>query len=172
MDGNQTEEGSANIPEEAIKEHETILREYRERTFDRMLKMFRQKESTKMNNISTYVEISGLMTAYASALFVLNFEQIGEETRIVASWPIIISVFIGLALYYIVWKSTVTTSLDDVIDLYNSGKLKMANEYIFQSVSESVNYLENMSYGVIRLLLVQATLVVSGFVIIAIGGLI
>ena len=80
--------------------------------------------------------------------------------------------FIGLALYYIVWKSTVTTSADDVIDLYNNGKLKMTNEYIFQSVSESVNYLENMSYGVIRLLLVQATLVVSGFVIIAIGGLI
>ena len=46
------------------------------------------------------------------------------------------------------------------------------SEYIFQSVSKSVNYLENMSYGVIRLLLVQATLVVSGFVIIAIGGLI
>ena len=80
--------------------------------------------------------------------------------------------FIGLALYYIVWKSTVTTSSDDVIDLYNNGKLKMTNEYIFQSVSESVNYLENISYGVIRLLLVQATLVVSGFVIIAIGGLI
>ena len=87
MDGKQTEEGSANIPEKAIKEHETILREYRERTFDRMLEMFRQKESTKMNNISTYVEISGLMTALASALFVLNFEQIGEGTRIVASWP-------------------------------------------------------------------------------------
>ncbi len=47
MDGNQTEEGSASIPEKAIKEHETILREYRERTFDRMLEMFRQKESIK-----------------------------------------------------------------------------------------------------------------------------
>ena len=67
MDEYQTEEGSASIPEKAIKEHETILREYRERTFDRMLEMFRQKESTKMNNISTYVEISGLMTAFVAA---------------------------------------------------------------------------------------------------------
>ena len=47
MDENQTEKGSANIPEKTIKEHETILREYRERTFDRMLEMFRQRESTE-----------------------------------------------------------------------------------------------------------------------------
>ena len=48
----------------------------------------------------------------------------------------------------------------------------MTNEYIFQNVSESVNYLENMSYRVVRLLLIQAILVVSGFIIIAMGGLI
>ena len=106
MDEYQTEEESASIPEKAVKEHENILREYRERTFDRMLEMFRQGNRLNLN-----------------------------------SWH---------------------------VEVNHAG----SSGYIFQSVSKSVNYLENMSYGVIRLLIVQATLVISGFVIIAIGGLI
>ena len=171
MDKKDANDRTEDMSDEDIETCGTTLREYRERTFDRMLDLFHQKESAKMNNISTYVEISGLMTALASALFALVIEQIDDDTRMIASWPIVISVFIGLALYIMVWRSTVTTSSDDIVDLYNNGKLKMTNEYIFQNVSESVNYLENMSYRVVRLLLIQAILVVSGFIIIAMGGL-
>ena len=102
MDKKDANDRTEDMSDEDIETCGTTLREYRERTFDRMLDLFHQKESAKMNNISTYVEISGLMTALASALFALVIEQIDDDTRMIASWPIVISVFIGLALYIMV----------------------------------------------------------------------